>query len=116
MAMDGSSSNWSRSRAPGDPPGLRRELVVKRVEFLQARVDDMWTGDAGGDRLERLVPVAGDADDDRLVARDAAELDQLLGHRHGGAASRLGENPFALREQPDAGDDLLVADRLCPAA
>ena len=29
-------------------------------------------------RLERLVAVAGDADDDRLVARDAALLDELL--------------------------------------
>src|SRR5437879_2464264 len=44
------------------------------------------------ERVGRLEPVAGDADDHRLAARDHARLDQLLGDGHRDAARRLGKD------------------------
>src|SRR5438874_8725187 len=93
--------------------------LESRVELLEVGEpgrDAKRLGDAVEHRLERLVAVAGDGHDDRFVARDAALLDQLLGHRHGGAAGRLREDALGPREETDALDDLLVGDRLTPAA
>src|SRR5271169_6865135 len=62
---------WCRSLVPCRAAGLRRERVVEGVELLQSSVDDERAGDAGADRFQRLVAVAGDADHDRLMARNA---------------------------------------------
>src|SRR5712691_9752437 len=68
------------------------------------------------ERVRRLEPVAGDADDDGLVARDHARLDELLrrGDRH--TARRLGEDALRPREQEHPFDDLLVGRVLAVAA
>ena len=61
-----------------------------------------------GQHFDRLVAVAGDADDDRLVARNRAALDELPRRRDGHAAGRLGEDAFGLGQQLNALDDLVV--------
>src|SRR5438309_6856732 len=100
--------------------GARRaggvQASVKLVEVGEARRDAERLLDRVEHRLERLVAVARDADDDRFVARDAPLFDQLLGDRDRGAARGLGEDALGAGEEPDAGHDLLVGDRLAPAA
>src|SRR5262249_31621165 len=91
----------------------------------QLGVDGVEAGEPGRDAgglldpvqhgLERLVAVAGDADHDRLVARDAALRHQLAGDRHRGPARGLGEDTLGPRQELDGVDDLGVADRLAPA-
>src|SRR2546430_1742680 len=68
-----------------------------------------------GDRLDRLVAVAGDTHHDRLVARNAALLDELLRDRDGRAAGGLREDPLRASEEPDPFDDLRVGHRFSPA-
>src|SRR5439155_14200392 len=80
------------------------ESRVELLEVGESGRDAKRLGDAVEHRLERLVAVAGDGDDDRLVARDAPLLDQLLGNRDGGAAGRLGEDAFGPGEETDALD------------
>jgi hypothetical protein len=72
--------------------GLRHAVTSAEAAVVPAS-NSLKRGPSGdrrrhavGDHFRRLVAVAGDADDDRLVARDAALLDQLLRDRHRGAA------------------------------
>src|SRR4029450_8372584 len=92
------------------------QLRVQRVEVAEARRDAERLLDAVGDGLERLVAVARDADDDGLVARDAALGDQLAGDGDRGAARGLGEDALGARQQLDAVGALRVAGHLAPAA
>src|SRR4026207_2173416 len=75
-------SSLKRGAAPSPVPELR----VERLEVGQPRAGREWLLHRAIDRLEGLVSVARHADDDRLVARNAALFDQLLGHRQCGAA------------------------------
>jgi hypothetical protein len=58
-------------------------------------------------RFERLVAVARDADHDRLVARDAPLLDELLRDRDGRAAGGLVKMPSVRASSWMPFDDLL---------
>src|SRR5512132_2245199 len=60
------------------------------------------------ERVGRLEAVARDGDHHRLVARDDAGLDELLGRRHRHAACGLREDALGARQQQHALDDLLV--------
>ena len=87
-----------------------------RGEVVDVRADDDRLLDDVGDGVLRLQAVAGDADDDLLVARNAALLDQLLRDGQGDAAGGLGEDAFGLGEQQHRLGDFLVVDVLAPAA
>ena len=63
-----------------------------------------------------LQAVAGDAEDDRLVAVDPPLFDQLLGDGQGDAAGGLGPDPLGLGQELHGVDDRLVVDVLAPAA
>src|SRR5439155_26806953 len=88
----------------------------ERIEVREAGRDAKRLRDAVEHGLERLVAVAGDAHDDRFVARNAALLDELLRDRDGRPAGGLGEDSLRASEEADALYDLLVGDRLPPAA
>ena len=72
------------------------------LERVQARLDDDWPRDLVDERLLGLQAVAGDAEDGRAVAVDAALLDELLGDGQGHAAGGLGPDSLGLGQFLDA--------------
>src|SRR5947209_311708 len=65
-------------------------LGEEGVEFVELRLDDARLGELVDDDFLSLEAVAGDADDDRLVAGDAAGLDELDRGGERGAARGFG--------------------------
>src|SRR5215831_13411235 len=98
---------------------LRRvglEIGQRAVEGRQRRLDLHVRVQAILQRVRRLEAVAGDADHDRLVTRNDAALDQLLGRRDGHAAGGLREDALGARQEQHALDDLLVGRVLAGTA
>src|SRR5207247_8993232 len=95
------------------PPSGCQSDRVRRAGGVQASEELVEVGEARRDaerlldrvehRLERLVAVARDADDDRLITRDPPLFDQLLGDRDRGAARGLGEDALGAGAVPEAG-------------
>ena len=89
---------------------------MKASNSLSARPSCTGTFTRGRHHLGGLVAVAGDADDDRLVARNRAVLDQLDRARQRRAARGLGEDAFGLRDQLHGVENLAVGRHRARAA
>src|SRR5437667_258378 len=76
------------------------QASVQLVEVGEPRRDAGRLLDRVEHRLERLVAVARDADDGRLVTGDPPLLDQLLGDRDRRAVRRLGEDVLRSGHEP----------------
>ncbi len=72
--------------------------------------------DTARHRFQAFITIAGDADDNGLVARDAALVDEFLGHGHFGAARRFRKYSLGAGEQYDRIDDLDIGRRPPSAA
>src|SRR5688500_12046203 len=95
LAAIGSWPFWQLGvdTSPLCEPGHGRRRLA-RLEIRQRSADADRRCAVFVHHLGGLVAVAGDADDDRLVAAEDAALDQLARRRDGDAAGRLGEDPF----------------------
>src|SRR6185437_5166995 len=90
---------------------------LQLVEVAETRADQRRLGQPADQRVLRLHPVAGDADDHRAVVSPyLAARDQLERGAQRDAAGRLSEDPLGLGEQPHGADDLLVVRLGGPAA
>ena len=88
----------------------------ERFEFTEAGFDEARLAASFLHGFLRLQAVAGDTENDALVARNLAALDEFLRAGDSHAAGRLGENARSLGEKTDACDDLVVGDVLGVAA
>src|SRR5262249_25115881 len=71
----------------------------ERLECLERRLDRDGFFEFAGDGFLRLQAVAGDAENDLLVARQLALLDQLASDRDGHAGGGLAEDTFGAAQQ-----------------
>ena len=84
-----------RAVAPDIPGGL--VLLKEPIEFGELGIDHARLHEFILNHFQRLEAVTGDADNDRLVARNAPLLNQLDGGGERGAAGGLGPDPFGVR-------------------
>jgi len=94
----------------------RREPMKKFIEIFQGRIDGVGFLHGRGDGFQGLVSIAGDADHDGFIVRNAPGFDQLFCDGDFGATRGFGENTFGAGQQLDAFEDFLIRDAFTPAA
>ena len=77
-------------------------------EFAQARIDDAGFTDMAMNGLLRLETVAGDAENDALVAWDFSRVDELASAGDGDATGGFGKNTGIFREVTNAANHFFV--------
>src|SRR4029077_13485663 len=92
-----------------------RALLEHGLELAEGAADADRLDDAA-DHLGGLVAVAGDADDDRLVAPQGGALAELAGRGDRHAASGFGENALGLGQEGDPPEDLVLFHRRAAAS
>ena len=92
----------------------RVNVFVEFVEAFQSGGDRQWLFDPSGNGFQSFVAVAGDADDDRLLTRNSAILDELLGYSHFGTPSRLGKYSLGLGQKDGYLQEFLRRLRFLP--
>ena len=115
-AGDAAKDGAVTRRAHGHDDRGRVAASRTRLELGQRSADVDRLDAMPAQDLDGLVAVAGDADDDRLVARHRAALDELARRGHRDAAGRLGEDALGLGQQLDALDDLVLLHHRAAAA
>src|SRR5262245_23167878 len=94
----------------------RVNVFVEFVEAFQSGGDRQRSFDPSGDGFQSFVAVAGDADDDRLLTRNSAILDELLGYSHFGTAGRLSKYSLGLGQEMDTFKNFFVGYAFSPSA
>ena len=88
----------------------------ERFKFMQAGFDETRLSASVLHGFLSLQPVARDTENDALVARKLASLDEFLRAGDSDAAGRLSEDSSRLGEKTYSCDDLIVGDVLGVAA